>query len=80
MTIYGTSTSSFPDDGYGVSTDNPPSAYEMIDQKLSKKEEDEIREKIREFKETLASEYFFSSNWWDEEFRDAWDEKFYELI
>ena len=29
--IYGTSTSSFPDDGYGWNTDNPPTAYEIID-------------------------------------------------
>ena len=79
MTIYGTSTSSFPDDGYGVSTDNPPTAYELIDNDLTLEQEIKITDEIREFKETLAREYFNCSRW-DEAFWDAWNEKFYELI
>ena len=77
--IYGTSTSSFPDDGYGCSTDNPPTAYELIDQKLSLKDERKIADDLREFKRTLAGEYFHCGQW-DEEFWDAWDEKINELI
>lgn len=77
--IYGTSTSKFPDDGYGVSTDNPPSAYELINNKLSLQDEIKITDEIREFREELAHEYFNCSRW-DDEFWNAWDEKFRELI
>ena len=77
--IYGTSISSFPDDGYGWSTDNPPSAYELIDNALSAKQENQIKDQLRDFKRTLACEYFHCGHW-DEEFWDAWDEKIEELI
>ena len=77
--IYGTSTSSFPDDGYGWSTDNPPTAYEHIDHALSPKDEEEIKEAFKEFRETLAHEYF-SCGCWDEEWWDAWNDKVIELI
>ena len=76
--VWGTSTSTFPDDAYGYDTDNPPTAFEIMDYELSAKTETEITDKIIEFRKELAREYFNTSEW-DEEWWDAWNEKFYEL-
>ena len=77
--IYGTSTHSFPDDGYGVSTDNPPSPYELIDGHLKAKDEQEIYDAWVEFREDMASR-FFNTGEWDDAWWDAWIEKIKELI
>ena len=77
--IYGTSTSSFPDDGYGVSTDNPPSPYELIDEHLTSDDEAKIYDEWVEFREEIASRYF-NTNEWDDYWWDAWIDKLKELI
>lgn len=77
--IYGTSTSTFPDDGYGWNTDNPPTAYEIIDDALKVKDEEKIADDFREFVETEAHEFFNANSWGEEEW-DAWKEKLMELI
>lgn len=77
--IYGTSTSSFPDDGYGASTDNPPSAYEIIDQHLKSSDEDAIWDSWVEFYKEIASRYFNTEEW-DDYWWDAWIDKLKELI
>ena len=77
--IYGTSTSSFPDDGYGVSTDNPPSPYELIDERLKGSDEQKIYDEWVEFREEMASRYFNTDDW-DDAWWDAWIEKLKEII
>lgn len=77
--IYGTSTHSFPDDGYGVSTDNPTSPYELIDEHLKVSDEQEIYDAWVEFREDMASRYFNTGDW-DDAWWDAWIEKIKELI
>lgn len=77
--IYGTSTSSFPDDGYGANTDNPPSAYEIIDQHLKSSDEDAIWDSWVEFYKEIASRYFNTEEW-DDYWWDAWIDKLKELI
>lgn len=71
-------TSVFDSDAYGIDTDIPESAYEQIDNMLKVKDEEKIADAIREFKEALADEYFYTSNWTDEHW-EAWNEKFLEL-
>ena len=77
--IYGTSTSSFPDDGYGWNTDNPPSPYELIDEHLKSDDEQKIYDAIVEFREELAS-WFFNTSEWDDYWWDAWIDKIRELM
>lgn len=76
--IYGTSTNTFPDDGYGQSTDNPPTPYELIDEHLKRADEEKIYDAIVEFREEVAS-WFFNTNEWDDAWWDAWIEKFNEI-
>ena len=76
--IYGTSTSSFPDDGYGQSTDNPPTPYEQIDERLKRSDEQKIYDAIVEFREEVAS-WFFNTSEWDDAWWDAWIDKFKEI-
>lgn len=76
--IYGTSTNTFPDDGYGVSTDNPPSPYELINERLTKNDEQKIYEAIVEHREEIAS-WFFNTSLWDDAWWDAWVDKMQEL-
>lgn len=77
--IYGTSTSTFPDDGYGVNTDNPESPYEIIDNKLTASDQQKIYDAAVEFREEVAS-WFFNTSEWDDYWWDAWIEKFKEVI
>lgn len=69
----------FDSDAYGVNTDSPESAYEEINNALRIKDEEKIADAIREFRENLADEYFYTSNWNDEHW-EAWNEKFLELV
>lgn len=71
--IYGTSISSFPDDGYGVSTDNPPTAHEILDNALKARDERAILDGYNDWLYETAREYFDVSDW-DEEHWDAWRE------
>lgn len=73
------STSVFDSDGYGWSTDNPESPYEIIDNTLKTKDEVQIAERIREEIESIAHDYF-NCGAWDSEWWDAWKEKVSELI
>jgi len=77
--IYGTSTNSFPDDGYGASTDNPPSPYELIGEHLKSSDEQKIYDAWVEFREEIAS-WYFNTGEWDDAWWDAWIEKLKELI
>ena len=58
-------------DAYGVDTDNPESAAEIIENTLTKKDEEEIASAVYDFKRELASVYFNTSHW-DDEWWDAW--------
>lgn len=77
--IYGTSTSTFLDDGYGVNTDSPETPYEIIDNKLTVSDQEKIYEAAVEFREEVAS-WFFNTSEWDDYWWDAWIEKFKEVI
>lgn len=77
--VYGTSTSTFPDDGYGVNTDSPESPYEIIDNKLTASDQQKIYDAAVEFREEVAS-WFFNTSEWDDYWWDAWIEKFKEVI
>lgn len=77
--IYGTSTSSFPDDGYGVSTDNPETPYEIIDNALTVSNQEKIYDAWVEFREEVAS-WFFNTGDWDDVWWDAWIEKMKDII
>jgi len=69
----------FDSDAYGVNTDNPETAAEIIDNSLRKKDEDDIRESMRDWAKGLATDYFNTETWGDEEW-DAWIEKARELM
>ena len=58
-------------DGYGADTDNPPSAYEKLDEALKPRDERAIHESYNEWVEETAKEYFDTSRWGDDEW-DAW--------
>lgn len=72
-------TGIYDSDAYGVDTDSPVTPYEEIDNKLKVMDEVRISDAIREFKEEIAYEYFNTGNW-DDDFWEAWDEKFRELM
>lgn len=72
---------SFADsDGYGADTDNPVSAYEVIDRALSCQDEQEICKAFSEWLEETARNYFNDVGRWGEDLRDAWREKIHEII
>lgn len=73
-------SSVFDSDGYGVSTDNQPSSYEIIDNALTANNEKDISDSFRQWLEDTAREYFNDVGEWDEEFKDAWREKIIEII
>jgi hypothetical protein len=73
------SASIYDSDAYGVDTDSPASAYEIIDDSLKLKDEIAISDKIIEFIKDTADEYFNTSEWSDEMW-DAWRDKFTELM
>lgn len=73
------STHSFSSDAYGVNTDNPESAWEMIDGGLKKKDEEAIQESMRDWAKSLANDYFNTEAWGEYEW-SAWMEKIIELI
>lgn len=62
-----------------MTTDSPISAYEIIDNALTLKQEKNITDAIADFITELARE-FFSTGTWDEEMWDAWKEKMSELF
>lgn len=73
------STHRFSSDAYGVNTDNPPSAYELIDGGLKVKDEEVIRESMRDWARGLANDYFNTETWGEYEW-DAWMDKVRELF
>ncbi len=77
--IYPYTASVFDSDAYGVDTDSPESAYEIIDNELKLKDEIEIEDSIRDFIRETAKEYFNTSEW-NDEWWDAWEDKFRELM
>ena len=78
--IYGTSTSTFPDDAYVIETDNPETAHEIIDNALKPKDERAIAERFGEWLDETARDYFAGVGDWNEEWRDAWRDKIIEII
>lgn len=64
----------FDSDAYGVDTDSPESAYEIIDNSLRAKDETAIEDAFKEWVRDMADEYFDTSRWGDEEW-EAWHEK-----
>lgn len=73
------SASIFDSDAYGVDTDNPEHPSEIIDSALKIKDERAIEESIRQFMTDTAAEYFNTSEW-DDEWWEAWRDKFTELM
>lgn len=72
--IYPYTASVFDSDAYGVDTDNPESAYEIIDNSLRAKDETEIKDAFNEWVKEMAEEYFNTAEWGDE-WWEAWYEK-----
>ena len=72
--IYSYTASIFDSDAYGVDTDSPESAYEIIDNSLRAKDETAIKDAFNEWVKEMAEEYFNTSEWCDEEC-EAWYEK-----
>lgn len=72
--IYPYTASVFDSDAYGVDTDSPESAYEIIDEALRAKDETAIDDAFREWVRDMANEYFDTSRW-DDEWWEAWYEK-----
>jgi hypothetical protein len=72
--IYPYTASAFDSDAYGVDTDNPESAYEIIDNLLRAKDETAIRDAFNEWVKEMAEEYFNTSEW-NDEWWEAWYEK-----
>lgn len=66
-------------DGYGADTDNPPTPYELIDERLKASDEQKIYEEWVEFRKEMASRYF-NTDEWDDHWWDAWIDKLRELI
>lgn len=77
--IHSYNSSVFDSDAYGVDTDSPVSAAEIIDDALKLKDEINIADSIRDFIRDTAEDYFNTSEW-DEEWWDAWEDKFRELM
>ena len=73
-------TSVFDSDAYGVDTDNPETAYEIIDNALNNECERAIEEGFKDWLFEIAREYFCNVGDWDEEWQDAWREKIIEII
>ena len=72
--MYSYTASIFDSDAYGVDTDSPESAYEIIDNELRAKDETAIKDAFNEWVNEMAEEYFNTSDWGDEEW-EAWHEK-----
>ena len=72
--IYPYTASTFDSDAYGVDTDSPESAYEIIDNTLRAKDETAIDDAFREWVRDMAGEYFNTSEW-NDEWWEAWYEK-----
>ena len=77
--IHSYKSSIFDSDAYGADTDNPPSASEIINDSLKKKDESAIRTSMIDFARDLASVFFNTESWGDEEW-DAWIEKAREMM
>lgn len=73
-------TNVFDSDGYGVNTDNPETEYEIIDNVLSKADEQRISDCFDEWLKDLAYDYFNGVGEWGDEFLDAWRSKVIEII
>ena len=74
------SSASFCDsDAYGVDTDNPAHPSEIIENELKVKDEIAIEDAIKQFIKDTAAEYFNTSEW-DDDWWDAWKDKFTELM
>ena len=72
--IYPYTASVFDSDAYGIDTDSPKSAYEIIDNSLRAKDETAIKDAFNEWVKEMAKEYFNTAEWGDEEW-EAWYEK-----
>ena len=77
--LYPYTASIFDSDAYGVDSDSPESAYEIIDNSLRAKDEIAITEAIKDFIRETAEEYFNTYEW-DDEWWDAWHDKVRELF
>ena len=77
--IHSYNSSVFDSDAYGTDTESPVSAAEIIDDALKLKDEINIADSIRDFIRETAEDYFNTSGW-DEEWWDAWEDKFKELM
>lgn len=72
--IHPYTASIFDSDAYGVDTDNPESAYEIIESSLRAKDETAIKDAFNEWVKEIAEKYFNTAKWGDEEW-EAWYEK-----
>ena len=72
--IYPYTANIFDSDAYGVDTDSPESAYEIIDNSLRAKDETAIKDAFNEWVKETAEEYFNTFEWGDEEW-EAWFDK-----
>lgn len=69
----------FGSDAYGVDTDSHVSAYELIDNALTLRQEKKITEAINDFIKEQARETFATETW-DEDMWEAWKEKMSDLF
>ena len=65
--IYPCTASIFDSDAYGVDTDSPESAYEIIDNSLKGKDETAIKDAFNEWVKEMAEEYFNTAERGDED-------------
>jgi len=61
----------FDSDAYGVNTDNPPCASEIISNALKAEDEKQIKSTMIEYAMDVASSFFNTDDWGDEEW-NAW--------
>lgn len=61
------------DDDYGVNTDSPETPYEYFMEVMNNESINAIREGFKDWKKEVASEYFDTFSWGDDEW-DDWEE------
>ena len=76
---YSPHDSIFDSDAYGVDTDSPETAYEILDGMINPEHERKIREWFEDWLMEIAKEYF-NTGGWDDEMFEAWESKVLEIV
>ena len=77
--IYSPNASIFDSDAYGVNTDNPECASEILDNMLNNGCRFTIKAGFNDWLKETAREYFDTSDW-NDEYWDGWEEIIKEII